>query len=130
MKNVKWIEAIGLVDGDYRGYWQQRGCSDAAPCQTLARIDEPRDGDTRSAGVAHEICGIALATDRGISKVDVWLGPDDRTSRHASPATVALHPGPLELHLATARPWQICDQRPRLRRPGHAADRRAAAELS
>ena len=80
MKNVKWIESIELVAGDYRGYWQQRGWSDSALYQTLARIDEPRQGDTLSAGAAHEICGIAFAGERGIVKVEVWLGADDRAT--------------------------------------------------
>lgn len=77
MKNVKWIESIELVAGDYRGYWQQRGWSDVGLYRTLARIDEPRTNDTLDAGAAHEICGIAFAGDRGISRVELQLGETD-----------------------------------------------------
>jgi len=73
MKNVKWIESIEVVRGDYRGYWQQRGWSDPAPYQTLARIDEPRHGDTLAADIAREIGGIAFAGDRGISRVRLLI---------------------------------------------------------
>ena len=73
MKNVKWIESIEVVDGDFLGYWQQRGWSDPAPYQTLSRIDEPRRGDTLAAGAASEIRGIAFAGDRGIAAVEVVI---------------------------------------------------------
>jgi DMSO/TMAO reductase YedYZ molybdopterin-dependent catalytic subunit len=73
MKNVKWIEAIELVGGDYRGYWQQRGWSDVAPYQTLSRIDEPRNGTTLEADRTHMIGGIAFAGDRGISRVELTI---------------------------------------------------------
>jgi hypothetical protein len=71
MKNVKWIEAIELVGGDYRGYWQQRGWSEPAPYQTLSRIDEPRHRETLEAGVPHLLAGIAFAGDRGVSRVEL-----------------------------------------------------------
>ena len=73
MKNVKWIEAIELVGGDYLGYWQQRGWSDTAPCQTLSRIDEPRNGDALRAGMPHLLSGIAFSGDRGISHVELAI---------------------------------------------------------
>jgi DMSO/TMAO reductase YedYZ molybdopterin-dependent catalytic subunit len=96
MKNVKWIESIELVAGDYRGYWQQRGWSDAAPYQTLARIDEPRRGDTLEAGRPHEICGIAFSGDRGISRMEVLVheGPDSSPARPSETlvSTAALKP--------------------------------------
>jgi DMSO/TMAO reductase YedYZ molybdopterin-dependent catalytic subunit len=71
MKNVKWIEAIELVGGDYRGYWQQRGWSEPAPYQTLSRIDEPRHRETLAAGVPHLLAGMAFAGDRGVSRVEL-----------------------------------------------------------
>jgi DMSO/TMAO reductase YedYZ molybdopterin-dependent catalytic subunit len=73
MKNVKWIEAIELVGGDYLGYWQQRGWSDTAPYQTLSRIDEPRNGDEVQARVPHLLAGMAFAGDRGISRVELSI---------------------------------------------------------
>ncbi|MGQ0735829.1 MAG: molybdopterin-dependent oxidoreductase, partial [Acidobacteriota bacterium] len=74
MKNVKWIEAIEIVSGDYLGYWQQRGWSEAAPYQTLSRIDQPRDGDRLSGGGPHRITGVAFSGDRGISALEVLIG--------------------------------------------------------
>ncbi len=79
MKNVKWIEGIELVDGDYRGYWQQRGWSDTAPYRTLSRIDEPRNGDTLAPGIEHAMSGIAFAGDRRIARVEVGISPRDAT---------------------------------------------------
>jgi DMSO/TMAO reductase YedYZ molybdopterin-dependent catalytic subunit len=73
MKNVKWIEAIEVVGGDYLGYWQQRGWSDAAAYQTLSRIDEPRNNEELRTGVPHLVAGIAFAGDRGISRVDLAI---------------------------------------------------------
>lgn len=73
MKNVKWIEAIEIVSGDYLGYWQQRGWSDAAPYQTFSRIDEPRHDETLAGNRTHRLLGIAFAGDRGISRVDVLI---------------------------------------------------------
>jgi DMSO/TMAO reductase YedYZ molybdopterin-dependent catalytic subunit len=73
MKNVKWIEAIEVVGGDYLGYWQQRGWSDAAPYQTLSRIDEPRNNEELQSGVPQLLSGIAFAGDRGISRVALTI---------------------------------------------------------
>jgi len=71
MKNAKWIRAIELAEGDYRGFWQQRGWSEAAPYMTLSRFDVPRDGDEVVVGAPLTIGGIAFAGDRGISRVEV-----------------------------------------------------------
>ncbi|MDP1572043.1 MAG: molybdopterin-dependent oxidoreductase [Vicinamibacterales bacterium] len=71
MKNAKWIRTLELVSGDYRGYWQQRGWSEAAPYMTLSRFDVPREGDGVAAGVPLTLGGIAFAGDRGISRVEV-----------------------------------------------------------
>ncbi len=46
MKHAKWIEAIELIAGDHKGYWQRVGWSDTAPFMTLSRFDMPRMGDT------------------------------------------------------------------------------------
>lgn len=73
MKNVKWIEAIELVGGDYLGYWQQRGWSDPAPYRTLSRIDEPRSGETLAANGVTTLMGIAFSGDRGVSRVELQI---------------------------------------------------------
>lgn len=70
MKNVKWVEAIELVDYNYQGYWQESGWSDAAIINTMSRLDMPRGGVTLPFGSV-ELGGIAFAGDRGISKVEI-----------------------------------------------------------
>jgi DMSO/TMAO reductase YedYZ molybdopterin-dependent catalytic subunit len=70
MKNAKWLEKIDVVDGDFQGYWQQQGWSDAAPYQTMSRIDKPVDGEREDPGKV-AVYGIAFAGDRGISKVEL-----------------------------------------------------------
>ena len=85
MKNVKWIEAIELVSGDYRGYWQQRGWSDPAPYQMLSRIDEPRDGESLAAGTPFQLRGLAFTGDRGISRVELAIN-ERRVEAHVDGA--------------------------------------------
>ena len=70
MKNVKWLRRITVVDHDYKGFWQQRGWSDAAPVKTWSRIDVPRAGRLR-AGEQVVIAGLAYAGDRGVQAVEV-----------------------------------------------------------
>ena len=105
MKNVKWIEGIELVSGDYRGYWQQRGWSEAAPYQTISRIDRPRAGEETAARRAIEIGGMAFAGDRGIDAVEVRITGAPGTTRSADDAwrRVALEPA---LGASTWRLWQ------------------------
>ncbi|MDO8688625.1 MAG: molybdopterin-dependent oxidoreductase [Dehalococcoidia bacterium] len=70
MKNVKWVRAIELVDGDFQGYWQERGWTNVATIKTVSRFDVPAKGATLPlAPVA--LGGIAFAGDRGVSKVEV-----------------------------------------------------------
>lgn len=90
MKNAKWIRAIELAEGDYRGFWQQRGWSDTAPYMTLSRFDVPRDGDTLAGGVPVTLGGIAFAGDRGIAQVEV--SADGGTSWHTAELTPPLGP--------------------------------------
>ena len=90
IKNVKWLEAIEVVDTSYRGYWQRRGWSDSAVIKTMSRIDFPRRGAV-AARDARRIAGIAYAGDRGISRVEV-SEDDGQTWR---PATFAPPRGPL-----------------------------------
>ena len=70
MKNVKWVTAIELVDGDFRGYWQERGWSNVATIKTMSRFDVPARGSTLPLAPL-SLGGIAFAGDRGISKVEV-----------------------------------------------------------
>ena len=37
MKNVKWVDTIEVVEYEVRGYWQQRGWSQAAIVKTMRR---------------------------------------------------------------------------------------------
>src|SRR5438046_6636517 len=46
MKHCKWLTRIEVVNYDYKGYWQQRGWSDAAPVRMTSRIDTPLTGST------------------------------------------------------------------------------------
>lgn len=70
MKNVKWVTAIELVDGDFRGYWQERGWSNVAVIKTMSRLDVPAKGSTLPLAPL-AVGGIAFAGDRGVSKVEV-----------------------------------------------------------
>ena len=75
-KNVKWLQAIELVDYDYLGYWQERGWTDSAVITTISIIDTPHGTVQRdSAGVP--IGGIAFAGDRGVSVVQVRIDDDE-----------------------------------------------------
>jgi DMSO/TMAO reductase YedYZ molybdopterin-dependent catalytic subunit len=72
MKNVKWITRIELVDYDFKGYWMQRGWSDAAPYQTSTRIDVPANRAQLPTG-AVALGGVTFAGSRGIDRVEVSL---------------------------------------------------------
>jgi DMSO/TMAO reductase YedYZ molybdopterin-dependent catalytic subunit len=69
MKNVKWLQAVEVVDSDYQGYWQTRGWSDDATVKTSSRIDVA--GRAARAGEPTWIAGVAWAGDRGVSRVEV-----------------------------------------------------------
>jgi len=70
IKNVKWIEKIDLVAGDFRGYWQQRGWTEDATIQTFSRIDLPSNRAVVERG-AIDLGGIAYAGDRGVKAVEL-----------------------------------------------------------
>jgi len=72
MKNVKWIDSIEVVDYQFKGYWQTRGWSYTAVTQIWGRIDEPESGGKVVQGPV-TATGLALAGDRGISRVEVSL---------------------------------------------------------
>lgn len=67
MKNPKWIIKIEAVNGDYFGYWEQRGWSEEAWVQTTAVVDA---ADSENPN-ATQVGGIAFAGARGISRVEI-----------------------------------------------------------
>jgi DMSO/TMAO reductase YedYZ molybdopterin-dependent catalytic subunit len=84
-KNVKWVEELQLVAGEFAGPWQRLGWTKTAIQTTFSRIDFVRR--TTAGAIAG---GIAFAGDRGISTVEVRAG--DEPWR---PATVQPPLGPL-----------------------------------
>jgi DMSO/TMAO reductase YedYZ molybdopterin-dependent catalytic subunit len=70
MKNVKWLDRIELVPGDFTGYWQSRGWADDAPYQAWGRIDYP----TRKVAPGPAwASGVASAGDRDVVRVEVSI---------------------------------------------------------
>jgi len=82
MKNVKWLQAIEVVERDYKGYWMKRGWSDSAVVKTQSRIDVAGDDGAASVGTETWIAGVAWAGDRGVNKVEVSM--DDGKSWEAA----------------------------------------------
>lgn len=70
MKNVKWLERIEVVNGDFQGFWQQRGWSQSAIVLTTSVVDTRQA--TRAGDLA-VIGGIAFAGSRGIQRVEVQI---------------------------------------------------------
>jgi DMSO/TMAO reductase YedYZ molybdopterin-dependent catalytic subunit len=70
MKQPKWLTRIELVDHDYTGYWEAQGWSQNCERQIQSTIDWPRGG-ARVSGPNIVICGFALASEVGISKVEI-----------------------------------------------------------
>ncbi|MDO5736080.1 MAG: molybdopterin-dependent oxidoreductase [Propionibacteriaceae bacterium] len=66
---TKWLEKLTLTTfAESQAYWTRRGWGEQGPVKTATRIDVP--GNDLSAGDT-TIAGIAWATHRGISKVEV-----------------------------------------------------------
>ena len=66
---TKWLEKLTLTTFDEaQAYWTNRGWGELGPVKTATRIDTP--GNRLDAGDA-VIAGVAWATHRGISKVEV-----------------------------------------------------------
>lgn len=79
MKGPKWLTRIELIDEPYNGYWEQRGWSKEAIVKTMSRIDVPSSSaGLTAAGGTVQLAGIAFSGDRGISQVELRIGPDDR----------------------------------------------------
>jgi DMSO/TMAO reductase YedYZ molybdopterin-dependent catalytic subunit len=70
IKNPKWVTEIQLVDGDFRGFWQQRGWTNEGIIKTMSRIDVPANGSTVGGGY-QRIGGLAFAGNRGIGGVEI-----------------------------------------------------------
>jgi DMSO/TMAO reductase YedYZ molybdopterin-dependent catalytic subunit len=69
MKNPKWLTDLELIEGNYRGYWEQRGWAPDVDPKITTRIDVPSSG--APVGSKAVIAGVAFAGDRGISRVEV-----------------------------------------------------------
>lgn len=82
MFHAKWLTRITLVQGEVLGFWQQKGWTNRGPIRTTAIIATPPP-DTVVRGPV-TIGGVALAGDRGISRVEVSTDG----GRSWSPATL------------------------------------------
>src|SRR5260370_13105712 len=71
MKHCKWLTRIEVVNYDFQGYSQQRGCGHPAPVRLPSRIDTPLDGTSVAANRITYIAGVAFSGNKGISEVDV-----------------------------------------------------------
>lgn len=68
---TKWLaELEATTYAAYDAYWVQRGWARIAPIQTQSRIDTPRNGTARSAGMV-VVAGVAWAQHTGIDRVEV-----------------------------------------------------------
>ena len=65
-KNIKWLEEVELISGEYAGPWQRLGWTKTAIQTTFSRIDI-----LRRLGASSVAAGIAFAGDRGISAVQL-----------------------------------------------------------
>ncbi|HUE75429.1 MAG TPA: molybdopterin-dependent oxidoreductase [Chloroflexota bacterium] len=73
MKNVKWVETITLLETDFLGFWQEQGWNDAAPYQTMSRIDTTSRSQDWVRGTTVNVGGIAFAGNRGIDALEISL---------------------------------------------------------
>ena len=69
MFHAKWLTKIEAVQGEYRGFWQQKGWTNEGQIHTTAIIATPPDNAVVESAVT--IGGVAFAGDRGISAVEV-----------------------------------------------------------
>jgi DMSO/TMAO reductase YedYZ molybdopterin-dependent catalytic subunit len=69
MKNVKWVRKIEVLEGDFRGFWQQRGWSEEAVVKTMSRVDT-LPGQATVGVEPLWLGGVAFAGDRGIARVE------------------------------------------------------------
>ena len=68
---TKWVTDMRLTRWeDFDGYWIPRGWSKLGPVKTMARIDTPRNGNSRALNET-VIGGVAWAVHRGVQGVQV-----------------------------------------------------------
>jgi DMSO/TMAO reductase YedYZ molybdopterin-dependent catalytic subunit len=102
IKNVKWLERIEVIRGDYSGYWQQKGWTKLGEVKTESQIRLPGDKAIVHANDA-ELAGLAFAGDRGVSKVEVSLDG----GRTWQMAVITDNPSPQNLSWVLWRlPWR------------------------
>jgi len=102
IKNVKWLERIEVISGDYKGYWQQKGWTKVGEVKTESQIRLPGDKAIVHAADA-ELAGLAFAGDRGIRKVEVSLDGGNNWQN----ATIVANPSPQNLSWVLWRlPWR------------------------
>jgi hypothetical protein len=102
IKNVKWLERVEVISGDYKGYWQQKGWTNVGEVKTESQIRVPGDKAIIHANSA-QLEGLAFAGDRGVRKVEVSLD-HGATWRLA---TIEANPSPNNLSWVLWRlPWQ------------------------
>ncbi len=85
IKNVKWITEIEVYNGDYKGYWQQKGWTDDGTIHIFSRIDSPGHYQALQ-GQAQRLRGIAFGGPETIQEVQLsfdqektWVSADLET---------------------------------------------------
>jgi DMSO/TMAO reductase YedYZ molybdopterin-dependent catalytic subunit len=84
MFSAKWVTRITLVQGEFVGFWQQKGWTNRGAIRTTAIIATPAPNAVVRGPTT--IGGVAFAGDRGISRVEV------STNGGATWATATLSP--------------------------------------
>ena len=70
IKNVKWITEIEVYNGDYKGYWQQKGWTDDGTIHVFSRIDSPGHYQALQ-GQAQRLRGVAFGGPETIQEVQL-----------------------------------------------------------
>jgi hypothetical protein len=70
IKNVKWITEIEVYNGDYKGYWQQKGWTDDGTIHIFSRIDSPGHYQPLL-GPSHRLRGVAFGGPETIREVQL-----------------------------------------------------------
>ncbi len=78
MFDAKWLTKVTLVQGEFLGFWQEKGWTNRGPIRTTAIIATPKPDEIIRSSVT--IGGVAFAGDRGISRVE--LSFDDGATWH------------------------------------------------
>lgn len=83
---TKWVTKLEVTRfADFDAYWVPRGYARKAPVKTFSRIDTPK-GLARVPAGKTAVAGVAWATHRGISKVEVRIDDGPWTAASLSPA--------------------------------------------